>query len=85
MSREKLNLEDYFISTNFYDLLPLSIQISEDLGFNQEEVIVAVCKVFDKHRMFPPTINRTAWFCTVFKEKLLEARADLLYISKRQS
>jgi len=27
---------------------------------------------------YPPTINRTAWFATVYREKLREARAEIL-------
>ena len=78
MTYEKRTLEDYFIHTNFYDLMPLSIQISGDLGYNQDEVIEAICKVYDKYRQYPPVHNRTAWFCKVFKEKLPEARSDIL-------
>jgi len=77
MNRRKLSLEDYFIRTNFYDLLPLATWIAEDLGYSQEEMIEAVCKVYDKFCRYP-TKNRTAWFSTVFKEKLYEARGDFL-------
>ena len=78
MNPEKYSLEDYFIRTGFYDLLPLAVQIAKDLKFTQEEMIEAVCKVYDKFYRYPPTRNRTAWFSLVFKEKLLEARGDLL-------
>lgn len=78
MIRKKLSLEDYFINTEFHDLLPLAIQISKDLGYDQDEIIEAICKVYDKYRQFPPVHNRTAWFRTVFAEKLHEARSDIL-------
>jgi hypothetical protein len=83
MNRSKLTLADYFIQTNFYDLLPLATQIAEDFRYSQEEMIEAVCNVYDKFCRFPPTRNRTAWFCTVFKEKLYEARGDLLSFRAR--
>lgn len=41
-------LEDYFIRTGFYDLLPQAVQLAEDLGYDQGEMIEAVCKVSDK-------------------------------------
>ena len=78
MNPRKLTLEDYFIRTGFYDLLPMAMQIAEDLRFNREEMIEAVCKVYDKSCRYPPTRNRTAWFGLVYKEKLYEARADFL-------
>ncbi|MGI6684586.1 MAG: hypothetical protein ACOX47_03655 [Bacillota bacterium] len=78
MNPRNLSLEDYFIRTGFYDLLPLAIEIAETHGFVQEEMIEAVCKVYDKFCRYPPTRNRTAWFTLVFKEKLCEARGDLL-------
>ncbi len=78
MNRRKLSLEDYFIRTNFYDLLPLATQIAENFEYSREEMIEAVCKVYDKFCQYPPTKNRTAWFNLVFKEKLYEARGDLL-------
>jgi hypothetical protein len=78
MNPGNLSLEDYFIRTGFYDLLPLAVQIAEELKFTQEEMIEAVCKVYDKFCRYPPTRNRTAWFSLVFKEKLHEARGDIL-------
>jgi hypothetical protein len=78
LTLKKPSLEEYFIRTNFYDLMPLSIQISNDLGFEQDEIVEAVCKVYEKSCMFPPTYNRTAWYRTVFTEKLYEARSDIL-------
>jgi hypothetical protein len=66
MSPENLSLEDYIIRTGFYDLLPLSIQIAEKFRFTQEEMVKAICKVYDKFCRYPPTRNRTAWFGLVF-------------------
>ena len=71
-------LEYYFISTGFYDLLPAAVQLARKLGFSRDEMIEAICKVADKAGLFPPYKNRQAWFATVFKEKLGEARADIL-------
>ena len=78
MIARNLSLKDYFIRTNFYDLLPLAIEIATDLGYGQDEMIEAVCKTYDKFLRYPPSRNRTAWFKTVFREKLLEARSDIL-------
>ncbi|MCG9966890.1 hypothetical protein L9W92_02300 [Pelotomaculum terephthalicicum JT] len=78
MSRPLLSLEDYFIHTGFYDLLPLATQLAEEFGYAPSEMIEAVCKVYDKLKQYPPTRNRTAWFKLVFKEKLHEAREDIL-------
>jgi len=71
-------LEYYFVSTGFYDLLPLALDLINTMGFSQEEAAEAICKVFDKARVFPPTKNRSAWFMVVFKEKLSESRADIM-------
>ena len=70
-------LEDYFLKTGFYDLLPQALQLAEDLGYDQSEMMEAVCKVSDKFYQYPPTKNRTAWFRRVFVEKLAEARTDI--------
>jgi len=83
MNSKTLSLEDYFIRTNFYDLLPIATQIAKDLSYSREEMVEAICKVYDKYCQFPPTKNRTAWFRMVFKEKLGEARGDLLSIKTR--
>ncbi|OLN25416.1 hypothetical protein [Desulfosporosinus metallidurans] len=72
-------LEDYFLRTGFYDLLPQAKQLAEDLGYDQAEMIEAVCKTSDKFYQYPPTKNRNVWFRKVFVEKLAEARADILY------
>jgi len=84
MKLRALNLEEYFIRTGFYDLLPQATQIAENLGYGQEEMIEAVCKVYDKFCRYPPTRNRTAWFGLVFKEKLYEARGDLLSLRSQK-
>ena len=80
---KRLSLEYYFASTGFYDLLPLALQMARELHFTPEEMIEAICKVADKARMYPPTRNRPAWFATVFREKLLEARAEILALKKK--
>jgi hypothetical protein len=78
MKARILSLEDYFIQTGFYDLLPLATQLAKELGYGRNEMIEAVCKVYDKFNQYPPTRNRTAWFKMVFREKLYEARGDIL-------
>ncbi|KJS15764.1 MAG: hypothetical protein VR69_11955 [Peptococcaceae bacterium BRH_c4b] len=75
-------LEHYFVSTGFIDLLPLALEIAGELGLGNEEMIEAICKVADKCSIYPPIINRGAWFTKVYKEKLLEARADILVYKK---
>lgn len=75
---DRPSLEEYFIHTGFYDLLSLAKQLAEDQGYDQREMIEAVCKVNDKFFQYPPTKNRTAWFRMVFQEKLKEARGDIL-------
>lgn len=52
--------------------------MARELNYGQEEMIEAICKVADKLKTDPPTRNRTGWFMTVYKEKLREARADLM-------
>ena len=74
----KRNLEEFFITTGFYDLLPLALELAGSLGYDQTEMIEAICKVNDKFNQFPPTKNRTAWFKKVFEEKLREAKGDIL-------
>ncbi|SFG92184.1 hypothetical protein SAMN05660649_03132 [Desulfotomaculum arcticum] len=78
----KDNLEYYFVSTGFIDLLPLARELAGKLGLGKVEMIEAICKVADKYKIYPPTINRSAWFAKVYKEKLLEARADILTFNK---
>lgn len=72
------NLQDYFISTGFFDLLDRALERARDLNYTDVEVMEAVCKVSDKFNAYPPVRNRVAWFDKVFMEKLLEARADIL-------
>jgi hypothetical protein len=76
--QESHTLEEYFIYTGFHDLLRLALEIARNLGFNQTEMIEAICMVNDKFYKYPPTKNRTAWFQKVFEEKLHEARGDIL-------
>ena len=71
-------LKDYFITTGFYDLLPMALKLAGNLGYDHSKMIEAICKVNDKFNQYPPTKNRTAWFRLVFEEKLKEARADIL-------
>lgn len=80
-----LKLEEYFIVTGFYDLLPVALELAENLGYGQNEVIEAICKVNDKFLQFPPTKNRVAWFRKVFEEKLREARGDILSYRARKN
>ena len=83
-NQNRLTVKDYFIRTGFYDLLPLALQIAKELGYTQSEIIEAICKVSDKFFQYPPTKNRTAWFKMVFREKLTEARADILAFKAEQ-
>jgi hypothetical protein len=80
--QKRISLEYYFASTGFYDLMPVAVNLIQELGFNREEAMEAICKVADKARMYPPTKNRIAWFAIVFKEKLHEARAEILAYKK---
>lgn len=72
------SLEYYFSTMGFADLLPPAREIARELQFGNKEMIEAVCKVADKYRVYPPQYNRTAWFARVYREKLLEARAEIL-------
>ena len=78
----RMILEHYFVSAGFIDLLPLALEIAGELGLGKEEIIEAICKVADKCRVYPPLINRSAWFTKVYREKLFEARADILALKK---
>jgi hypothetical protein len=79
------NLEFYFTDTGFLDLLPQATEIAHELGYGEDEMIQAVCLAFDKERTDPPTRNGTAWFTTVYREKLHEAHAQILAFVERQS
>ena len=79
---KKDHLEYYFASTGFYDFLPVALDLIGTMGFNREEAIEAICKVFDKARVYPPTKNRLAWFIVVFKEKLFESRTEITAFRK---
>lgn len=70
-------LKSYFTRTGFLDLMPEAVKMARELGYGQEEMIEAICKVADKLKTDPLTRNRTGWFRTVYKEKLGEAKADL--------
>ena len=76
-------LEDYFIKTGFYDVLPMALKLAENLEYDHFEMIEAICKVNDKFNQYPPTKNRIAWFRLVFEEKLKEARTDILAYKAR--
>lgn len=82
---DKAKLEEFFITTGFYDLLPLALEVAGDLGYDQTEMIEAICKVNDKFYQYPPTKNRTAWFRKVFEEKLRESRGDILTYKAKMS
>lgn len=71
------SLEDYFLVSGFADLLPLALKMAQRDGYGQEEIIEAICLVADKAKTYPPTRNRVAWFATVFREKLRQARAEI--------
>ena len=71
------NLKDYFLRTGFFDLLPVATRMARELNYTNNEMIEAICKVYDKARVYPPTRNRAGWFTTVFREKLQEARAEI--------
>lgn len=71
-------LHYYFASCGFADLLPLAMKIAGELDSNPAEMIEAICKVADKAKTYPPTRNRSAWFAAVFREKLLEVRAEVM-------
>lgn len=53
------DLEDYFLMTGFHDLLSQAKQLGEDLGYDEGEMIEAICKVSDKYYQYPPSKNRT--------------------------
>jgi len=80
---DRRNLHEYFIRTGFYDLLPIALKLAESLGYDEREIIEAICKVSDKFYQYPPTKNRTAWFKKVFEEKLYESRSDILAFDAR--
>lgn len=80
---ESEKLKFYFTDTGFIDLLPQAIDIATKLGYEEEDMIQAVCLVFDAQRTNPPTRNRTTWFRIVFTEKLGESHAQILAFRKR--
>lgn len=36
-------IEEFFITTGFYDLLPLALEMAGELGYDQSEMIEAIC------------------------------------------
>ncbi|CAA7603315.1 Hypothetical protein DEACI_4138 [Acididesulfobacillus acetoxydans] len=83
-SSEKRLLEKFLVSTGFYDLLPLALEVARRFGYDPSEMIEAVCKVSDKFSQYLPVQNRTAWFQKVFEEKLREAKGDILTFNAQQ-
>lgn len=82
---DRSRLEEFFIATGFYDLLPMALEMAGNLGYDQNEIVEAICKVHDKFERYPPSKNRLAWFKKVFEEKLSEARGDILtYKAKKK-
>jgi len=77
-------LKSYFTKTGFLDLLPMAADIANQLGYGEPEIIEAVSMVFDKQRTDPPIRNRSAWFATVFKEKLHEGHAIIARWREKQ-
>ena len=82
-SQEVARLKPYFLRTGFLDLLPVALDVAGKLGYGPEEMIEAICKVADKLKSDPPTRNRVGWFMKVYREKLQEARAELLAFRSR--
>lgn len=76
--QEVAKLKSYFLRTGFLDLLPVALDLARKLGYGPEEMIEAICKVADKLKTDPPTRSRVGWFRTVYREKLREARAEIL-------
>lgn len=77
------SLKCYFVRTGFSDLQPVATRMARELNYTRDEMIEAICKVADKARDYPPTKNRSRWFATVFREKLQEARAEILAFQHR--
>jgi len=71
-----MTCEQHFSDTGFHDLLPLARRIAAEGGYNETDMITAVCMTFDKAQYYPPTWNRRKWFEIVYAEKLAEARAQ---------
>lgn len=80
-----VELEYYFARTGFLDLMPTAVEIAAEMNYHQEEIIEAICRVADKLKSDPPTRNRLGWFRKVYREKLQEARAELLAFSIKKS
>ena len=72
------------MQTGFSDLFTDACLLADRLGFDGNEMIEAICKVYDKSRRYPPVKNRQGWFVKVFEEKLFEARAELVQSARKQ-
>ncbi|KLU63730.1 hypothetical protein DEAC_c43650 [Desulfosporosinus acididurans] len=48
------SLEDYFKVTGFHDLQLMALKLAKDLGYEEREIIEAVCKVNDKFNQYRP-------------------------------
>lgn len=82
-----MTCKEHFADTGFLDLFPLAQELAQRSGYNEDEMIEAVCLTFDKAREYPPIKNRHKWFQIVFAEKLTEARAQIArseWVSLRQ-
>lgn len=80
----KGKVERFFKTAKIRFLSRLETDQVNSLGYSREEMIEAICLVADKARIYPPTKNRRAWFTTVFREKLHEARAEIMAQKRRQ-
>ena len=45
MRQDSWKLQEFFIAIGFYDLLPLALEMAKNLGYDQTEMIEAVCGV----------------------------------------
>ena len=82
--RNAYRVKFYFVNTGFDDLITDARRLADRLGFDGDEMIEAVCKVYDKSLLYPPVKNRRGWFLKVFEEKLGEARYDLLEFARKK-
>lgn len=78
-----VELEYYFARTGFLDLMPTAVEIAAEMNFHQDEIIEAICRTADKLKTDPPTRSRLGWFRKVYREKLQEARAELVAFRAR--
>jgi len=66
-----------FTEAGFLDQLPLALEMAAKHGCDEDAARLAVLLVEAKAAEYPPTRNRSAWFRTVYKEKLGEAKATI--------